>query len=199
MKTRLRLLIPVVTLLGACAHQDAGELKPSPESSSAITTQYVGLTVASLPSKEVGGYMSGVLNALNKSLAEGETTQWTVVQLTDGTIYLRAPATTGFETGSAELRPSALESLNQIARVATAYNKTTVHILVNGYDVTAAAFSQSLADRRAATLAVYLNRQGVDNTRMRNEGSVKTRVGFLQIVIKPVIAGAEPQAWMSPS
>ncbi|GEM_PF-6472331 len=170
-----------------------------PEPPPASVANYVGASVESLPAKAVADYMASALGTLNKSLAESEPRQWQVSQLPDGSIRLQAWTASGFETDSAELRPLTLDSLNRLAKVVRTFNKTTVHILANGRDATVPAFSQSLSDRRAAALAAYLDGQGVDDTRMRFEGATRLQPGMLQIVIKPIITGAEPQAWMSPS
>lgn len=199
MSMKLPGLALLVLMLGACAHQGVSDVKPAPETPpDGTTTSYVGVAVDSIPPKAVGGYMSSTLNALNKTLAESEVKQWQSSQLTDGSIRLQAWTATGFEAGSAELRPAVLDGLARIARAVKNSNKTTVHVLASGYDSTAATFSQSLSDRRAATLAAYLVAQGLDDRRTRFEGSAKSQPGLLQITIKPVIAGAEAQAWMSP-
>jgi len=191
--------LPLFALLAACAHQGGAGLSAMPEPPPASVANYVGASVESLPAKAVADYMASALGTLNKSLAESEPRQWQVSQLPDGSIRLQAWTASGFETDSAELRPLTLDSLNRLAKVVRTFNKTTVHILANGRDATVPAFSQSLSDRRAAALAAYLDGQGVDDTRMRFEGATRLQPGMLQIVIKPIITGAEPQAWMSPS
>lgn len=199
MNMKRRALAPLLLMLGACAHQGVSDVKPAAElPPDGTTTSYVGVAVDSIQPKSVGDYMSSMLGALDKTLAASETRQWQSSQLADGSIRLQAWTATGFEAGSAELRPAMLDGLARIARVVKSSSKTTVHVLVSGYDNTAAAFSQSLADRRAATLAAYLVAQGVDDRRTRFEGSAKSQPGLLQITIRPVIAGAEAQAWMSP-
>lgn len=188
--------LPVIAMLAACAHQSVGEPQVPAVN---VSPNYVGLGVESLPAKAVGEYMTGAFSALNKALAESDTKQWQLTQLNDGSIRLQSVTAAGFETDSAELRPSALDALSRIAKVTKTFNKTTVHVLANGRSASAAALSQSLSDRRAAALATYLNVQGVDGTRTRYEGSANTQSGTVQILIKPIVTGAEPQAWMSPS
>ncbi len=200
MKLKLCCHVVLIAGLSACAHQGAPESQPAPVATSAgVTSGYVGFAVESLQPNAVADYMKEAFSALNKTLAESETTRWQMVQSADGSIRLQATAATGFEAGSAELRPVVLDVLARIAAVARTFNKTTVHVAVNGYDATAAGFSQSLADRRAAALATYLEGQGIGDARVRAEGSAKTQADVLQIVIKPVVSGAESQAWMSPS
>jgi outer membrane protein OmpA-like peptidoglycan-associated protein len=192
--------LPVIAVLAACAHQGVGLPQASPESPAVnVSPDYVGLGVESLPAKAVGEYMTTAFSTLNKALAECEAKQWQLTQLNDGSIRLQSATAAAFETDSAELRPSALDALSRIAKVTKTFNKTTVHILANGRNVSAAAFSQSLSDRRAAALATFLNVQGVDGTRTRYEGSANAQSGTVQILIKPIVMGAEPQAWMSPS
>lgn len=190
--------LPLFALLAACAHQNAVELPTASEPPPASAGNYVGFGVEPLPAKVGADYMAGTLAALNKALAECETKQWQVSQLADGSIRLQAWIATGFETDSAELRPLALDALNRIAKIVKTYNRTVVHVLADGRDAKTIAFSQSLSDRRAAALAAYLDLQGVDGTRVRSEGASRLNPGMLQILIKPIVSGAEPQAWMSP-
>ena len=193
-------LLPLIAALTACAHQGVGESQASAQApADSAVTSHVGLGIESLPAKAVTDYMAGEFKALNKVLAESDATKWQLTQLGDGSIRLQAASAVGFDTDSAELRPSSLDTLAGIAKVAQTFNKTTVHVLANGRDATAVAFNQSLSDRRAAALAAYLNAQGIDDLRLRFEGAANARPGVLQILIKPIVTGAEPQAWMSPA
>lgn len=197
---KLFCMLSLAAALTACAHQGVGESQAASEPPAAnAITNYVGLGVESLAAKVVTDYMAGEFKALNKVLAETDAAKWQLTQLGDGSIRLQAPTSMGFDTDSAELRPVSLDTLTKIAKVAQAFNKTTVHVFANGRDATAIAFSQSLSDRRAAALATYLNVQGIDDLRLRFEGSVNANPGVLQILIKPIVTGAEPQAWMSPT
>lgn len=194
-------LLPVIAALTACVHQGVVESQAPPAQApeAGAVSSYVGLGVESLPVGAVTDYMAGEFSALNKALAESDAAKWQITQLGDGSIRLQAASAVGFDVDSAELRPSSLDTLARIAKVAQAFNKTTVHVLANGRDARTVAFSQSLSDRRAAALAAYLNNQGIDDLRLRFEGAANAKPGMLQILIKPIVTGAEPQAWMSPA
>lgn len=200
MITKLIRCLPGVLLLGACAHQSTVEMPPASGTSPAVAENHVGIGVEPLPAaKAADDYMGAVLSALDKSFAECETKQWQPSRLPDGSIRIQAWTATDFEVDSAELRPLALDALDRIAKVAKTYNKTVLHVLADGRDAKVVTFSQSLSDRRAAALASYLGLQGIDGTRVRSEGASRLNPGLLQIVIKPIVSGAEQQAWMPPS
>lgn len=196
MSMRQLCLLPLIAALAACAHQGVGGTLPpvAPPVSS-----YVGIGIESLPAKAVPDYMAQEYSALSKTLAEGGSKAWQLSQLKDGSILLQAAAAVGFDTDSAELRPSALDACARIARIAQGFNKTMVHVSVSGRGATPAEFSQSLSDRRAAALSAYLGVQGIDDMHLRYEGSTSAKSDSVQILIRPIITGAEPQAWMSPS
>ena len=72
-----------------------------------------------------------------------------------------------------------------------------VHVLVAGGE--GGATPTSLAARRAATLRAYLEQRGVPATRLRAEGRAAAADPRVLLVLKPVVAGREPEAWTPPS
>ena len=200
MSKKLASLLPALLVLSACAHQAAvAPVTPQVQAEAHAVPNYVGAKVESLSPAATADYMSRELKALSKTLAEHNANDWQAAQLTDGSIRLQTTSKFAFDTSSAELRPVALDLFAKLARIAHEYNKTVLHIVVSGRDAKPVEFSQSLSDRRAAALAAYMSEQGLDETRLRDEGATSDKNGALIFLIKPVVAGAEPQAWVSPS
>ncbi|PTU31061.1 OmpA family protein [Stenotrophobium rhamnosiphilum] len=200
MSKKLAYLVPALLALSACAHQGAvAPVVPQAQPEAHAIPNYVGAKVESLSAASTAEYMSREFKALTKALAEHTATDWQSTQLSDGSIRLQIPSKFAFDTNSAELRPVALDVCAKLARIAQEYNKTVLHIVVSGRDAKPIEFSQSLSDRRAAALAAYMSEQGLDETRLRDEGATSDKNGALIFLIKPVVAGAEPQAWASPS
>lgn len=191
MSYRLSILSLLLLVLSACAHQTSA---PTPVSN------YVGIATEPLPASAAPEYMAHEFRALNKALSDYSANKgWQVTQTADGTIRLETASAFAFDADSAELRASALDACAKFAQAAKAYSQTVIHIAATGRDTSMLNYRQSLADRRAAALAVYLDGQGLDDTRLRYEGVATSKASSLVILIKPIVAGAEPQAWMSPS
>lgn len=94
---------------------------------------------------------------------------------TTGNINLVMPGNITFAYDDATLNPSFTGSLNQLAQTMKEYNQTTIvvagHTDSNGSD----AYNYNLSQQRAASVANYLIRQGVDASRIRTVGYGKTQ------------------------
>jgi len=197
---RLYVSLLLVMLLSACAQQPAAPLAATGESESALlSTSNVGINVAPLPATSVPDYMTRQLQDLNQALADSESKNWQVTQLADGSIRVQTSSDAVFDHQSAELRPSVLDVCAKFAQIALRYEKTVIHIVANGRDADPVDYRQSLSDRRASAFAMYLSTQGINGVRLRYEGSAIRETNNLVILIRPMVIGAEQQAWMSPS
>jgi outer membrane protein OmpA-like peptidoglycan-associated protein len=191
-----------MAMLAACAHRAGPETVPVaveqvPGRSGAV--DHVGAGIEALSASAVPDFMARESAALNKILSETGSREWQLMQLADGSIRLQSPGAVSFDAGSAQLRPSALNAYARIAQVVTGDGRTVVHVIAGGDDAIQAEFEQSLTERRAATVAAYLGEQGIDGARLRFEGSAATDQRALVLIIKPVVAGQEAQAWIPPS
>lgn len=134
------------------------------------------------------------------------------VQLSRGAepfIRVRLGADESFAGGSAQLEARALLLYAEIGEVLKASPGAVTHVLVHGDAPTSAEPWTDLSARRAASVRAYLIGRGVPDTRLRAEGrgagepatvesgaeAVNRRV---ELVLKPVIAGSEAEAWMPP-
>jgi outer membrane protein OmpA-like peptidoglycan-associated protein len=100
-----------------------------------------------------------------------------------------------FAPGAAELEPAALSAYAGLARALAARPGTVAHIRVTGEAAPEPAIA--LPARRAASLQAYLAMRGVPGTRLRADGA--EGAGTVEVVIKPVVAGSEAEAWVPPS
>lgn len=199
--------LPALFLLGACTHQAGvkgdgqAALPATPQAQAEVhnAPDYVGAGVESMPTAATTEYMSRAYQALSKALSENSANQGQLTQMPDGSIRLQFANMQMFETSSAQIRSAALDTCVKLAKVAQTFDKTVTHIVATGEDAVPAQFSQSLADRRAAALEAYLGAQGLDERRLRDEGARSAKAAGVVILIKPIIAGAELQAWMSPT
>jgi outer membrane protein OmpA-like peptidoglycan-associated protein len=113
------------------------------------------------------------------------------------TLMLRLGAHGSFGTTGAQLQPAALEFYAQLAAVLKARPGTVAHILVSG-EAGSGEPATELSARRASSVQTYLAACGVPGTRLRAEGRRGERE-TIELVIKPVVVGAETQAWVPPS
>jgi flagellar motor protein MotB len=113
------------------------------------------------------------------------------------TLMLRLAAQGSFGTTGAQLQPAALEFYAQLAAVLKARPATVAHILVSGEPASGEPATE-LSARRASSVQNYLAACGVPGTRLRAEGR-RGESEAIELVIQPVVAGSETQAWVPPS
>ncbi|USZ15487.1 OmpA family protein [Moraxella sp. FZFQ2102] len=124
----------------------------------------------------IGAVVGGAVGAYMQKQAKQIETQMagTGVEVqqdpTTGNINLVMPGNITFAYDDATLNPSFTGSLNQLAQTMKEYNQTTIvvagHTDSNGSD----AYNYNLSQQRAASVANYLIRQGVDASRIRTVG-----------------------------
>ncbi|TXH05040.1 MAG: hypothetical protein E6R07_05405 [Nevskiaceae bacterium] len=112
-------------------------------------------------------------------------------------LQLILPMARVFAAGSAQLRADALECFDGIAQALRGSGAVVLQIVVDGDPGEAA--DSSLGERRAASLAAYLDELGLDGAHLRHAGSAGPETGVVMLTIRPVVAGAEAQAWMPPA
>jgi outer membrane protein OmpA-like peptidoglycan-associated protein len=112
-------------------------------------------------------------------------------------LTLRLGAHASFGITGAQLQPAALEFYAQLAAVLKARPGTVAHILVSG-EAGSGEPATELSARRANSVQTYLAACGVPGTRLRAEGR-RGEHEAIELVIKPIVLGAETQAWVPPS
>lgn len=101
-----------------------------------------------------------------------------------------------FEAGNAQLRPELLLPLSGIAE-ASRDGAWVIHVIGHADR----AEDRSLAERRAASVASYLGRQGLSGGRLRAEARSEPDGGGhrLELVFSAIVEGRELRAWMPPT
>lgn len=81
-------------------------------------------------------------------------------------ITLNMPGNITFATDSAALNPEFFDVLESVAKVIKEYEKTLVSVTGHTDSTGPDDYNQQLSERRAATVASYLNQRGVSTDRM---------------------------------
>jgi outer membrane protein OmpA-like peptidoglycan-associated protein len=89
-------------------------------------------------------------------------------------ITLKMPGNITFQTNSADLQPSFYQVLNSVALVLKKYDKTILEVAGHTDSTGSAEYNQGLSERRAQTVAQYLESQGVNSERVMTVGAGET-------------------------
>jgi outer membrane protein OmpA-like peptidoglycan-associated protein len=90
-------------------------------------------------------------------------------------ITLNMPGSITFKSDSAELEPSFYKVLNSVDVVLKKYDKTVVEVAGHTDSTGPAEYNQALSERRANTVAQYLEGQGLPSDRVVTIGAGETR------------------------
>jgi len=127
----------------------------------------IGAGVGALAGGAVGQYMDRQEAKLRAQL---EGTGVRVVR--DGNnITLSMPGNITFATDSADLRPDFFDVLNSVALVLKEYDKTLIEVAGHTDSTGSDQYNQVLSERRAASVAQYLQSQGVNPQRIITVGA----------------------------
>jgi outer membrane protein OmpA-like peptidoglycan-associated protein len=127
--------------------------------------------VGALAGGAIGNYMDRQQAELRHDL---QGTGVSVTRMGDN-ITLNMPGNITFKTNSAELDPAFGKVLNSVNIVVKEYNKTVVEIAGHTDNTGGAEYNQQLSERRANSVAQYLESQGLANNRVVTVGAGETR------------------------
>jgi outer membrane protein OmpA-like peptidoglycan-associated protein len=130
----------------------------------------IGAGVGALAGGATGNYMDRQQAKLRDQL-QGTGVQ--VVRKGDD-ITLVMPGNITFQTNSADLKPDFYQVLNSVAVVVKEYNKTILEVAGHTDNTGSAQYNQSLSERRASSVARYLESQGVTRQRIITVGAGET-------------------------
>lgn len=85
-------------------------------------------------------------------------------------ITLNMPGNITFRSGAADLNPDFFKTLDSVAIVLTNYKDTLVTVAGHTDDVGADTANQTLSEKRASTVATYLETRGVSSQRLSAVG-----------------------------
>lgn len=174
--------------------------------------RYVGAALGALAGAAVGNYMDQQARELERLLADEQAAnELRISRMADGSVRLGIASEASFDVDSAQLSTEFLPAYQKIADVLKRYPKTVVWVVGHTDSTGSEAYNQRLSERRANSVASYLNARGVDAQRLKSEGrgenepiaSNQTEEGRrmnrrVDIVIKPVVEGQESQAYQPP-
>ncbi|MEA3181914.1 MAG: hypothetical protein QOI59_5437 [Gammaproteobacteria bacterium] len=127
--------------------------------------------VGALAGGAIGNYMDRQQAELRHDLAG---TGVSVTRMGDN-ITLNMPGNITFKSDSSELDPSFYRVLNSVNLVVKKYNKTVVEVAGHTDSTGAADYNQQLSERRANSVAQYLESQGLASNRVVTVGAGETR------------------------
>jgi len=122
----------------------------------------IGAGIGALAGGSVGYYMDKQEAELR---AELQGTGVSVVR--DGEhITLNMPGNVTFATDSSDLNPAFFDVLKSVGKVVKEFDQTVVEVAGHTDSTGSDSYNQGLSERRASTVAQYLNSRGVANVRM---------------------------------
>jgi outer membrane protein OmpA-like peptidoglycan-associated protein len=164
----------------------------------------IGAIGGGLAGGAVGAYMDGQKKDLEKNLAsEIKARQARVDTLPNHVVRVTMTGDTGFNTNSTDIKPGFHSTLDKIADVVVRYGKTTLTVAGHTDDVGSAPYNQGLSERRAHTVAHYLETKKVNPVRLAivgkgegmpiasnaNEGG-RAENRRVEIYVEPVVEGS---------
>jgi outer membrane protein OmpA-like peptidoglycan-associated protein len=82
---------------------------------------------------------------------------------------------TAFETDSYEIKPGFHSTMDKLADVVVRYNKTTLTVVGHTDNVGSNPYNQKLSERRALSVARYLESKRVNSMRLATSGKGETQ------------------------
>lgn len=131
----------------------------------------VGAVGGGLAGAAVGTYMDSQKRDLEKNLAaEIRAGQARVQKISDQVVLVTMTSQTAFDTNSSAIKPAFHSTLNKLADVVVRYGKTTLTVVGHTDNVGTNEYNQQLSQRRALSVAQYLESQQVNGMRLATAG-----------------------------
>ena len=131
----------------------------------------IGAGVGALAGGSIGVYMD---KQEAKLRAELEGTGVSVTRIGDN-ITLNMPGNVTFATDSSDLSPAFFDVLNSVGKVLGEFNKTVVEVAGHTDSTGSDSYNQSLSERRAASVATYLQGRKIMSQRLITVGMGEAR------------------------
>ena len=126
----------------------------------------IGAGVGGLSGGAVGAYMDKQEAELREQMRQSGVS----VTRKGDDIILNMPGNITFRSGSADLNPQFFKVLDGVAQVAKKYDKTIIEVAGHTDNVGGEDYNQQLSQRRAASVAQYLESRGVSGQRIMTAG-----------------------------
>lgn len=131
----------------------------------------IGAGVGALAGAAIGNYQD---KQEAKLRAELQGTGVSVTRIGDN-ITLNMPGNVTFATDSSDLSPAFFDVLTSVSKVLKEFDKTVVEVAGHTDSTGSDAYNQSLSERRAGSVAQYLQSQGVTSQRLITVGMGEAR------------------------
>jgi len=195
--------IGVSGCVGGCAGPSAQPASTAtaaptaPATAVSTTVPVAGAITVAQSATAVDGLQSDLVRLLKPQTSAGVVG---VSRRADGAPRVLLDVNQSFEVSSAQMRAETLLRIVDCAMAARTSGAFVVHVL--GYGEPASSPDiESLAERRASSVASYLVANGVLASRVRNEGRItrdREAARRIELVFEPIIEGREVRAWMPP-
>ena len=131
----------------------------------------VGAVGGALAGGAVGRYMDDQKRDLEKNLGtEIKSGQARVEKLPNDVVRITMTNQTAFETDSSEIKPGFHSTMDKLADVVVRYGKTTLTVVGHTDNVGSDSYNQRLSERRALSVAQYLESKRVNSMRLATAG-----------------------------
>jgi outer membrane protein OmpA-like peptidoglycan-associated protein len=135
----------------------------------------LGVIGGGIAGSAVGAYMDNQRRDLQKSLApEIAAGQARVERLANDVLKITMTNQTAFDTNSSDIKPGFHTTMDKLADVIVRYGKTTLTIAGHTDNVGSAQYNQKLSERRALSVAQYLEARRVAAERLSTVGKGET-------------------------
>jgi len=136
----------------------------------------VGAVGGGLAGVAVGSYMDSQRRDLEKNLApEIQSGQARVQKLSDQVVLVTMTSQTAFDTDSSAIKPGFHSTLDKLADVVVRYGKTTLTVVGHTDNVGSNDYNQKLSERRALSVAQFLESRRVNGMRLATAGKGETQ------------------------
>lgn len=130
------------------------------------TEKIVGAGIGALAGAGIGAYMDAQERKLRQQTAGSG-----VEVVRDGdNLLLRMPSGITFAYNDSTVQPQFQPVLNDVAKVLTEYPKTYIDVMGHTDSDGSEAYNQTLSERRAGSVASYLDAHGVQSARLATRG-----------------------------
>ena len=131
----------------------------------------IGAIGGGLAGGAVGTYMDNQKRELEKNLAkEIQAGEAKVDKMPNDVVRVTMTSNTAFDTNSTSIKPGFYSTLDKLSDVVTRYNKTTLTVVGHTDNVGTDKYNQDLSQRRAYSVAQYLEGKHVNPVRLATAG-----------------------------
>jgi outer membrane protein OmpA-like peptidoglycan-associated protein len=131
----------------------------------------VGAVGGALAGGVVGRYMDDQKRDLEKNLAsEIQSGQARIEKLPNDVVRITMTNQTAFDTDSSTIKSGFHVTMDKLADVVTRYGKTTLTVVGHTDNVGSGDYNQKLSERRALSVAHYLEQKRVNSMRLAISG-----------------------------